>query len=164
MDTKTVAAIVGLASAALVTGQVKAGGAATGLAPYVGHYPSDKLRGSSFRTDPRVVAAVDNAVSAPDIRRHVLKAKNVVEIPILALSAGRLFARSYDPAGGGSTNWAVLISGDGTKAAVCYSTDDSKSTWYYSGKEVFSLAGSCPSEKADVEARFGLWPVGAIPN
>jgi len=98
----------------------------------------------------------------------VLVKEDVVATPIQQLSAGRLFVRSFDPAGGGSTNWAILISNDSAKAAVCYSTDavygDGGSTWYYEGEVAFTLEGSCPSEADEIENSFGTWPIGAIPG
>lgn len=138
------------------------------LAAYADHYPFDEVNGVTFRHNPVVVAAVRRAVTDSKILETVLENDDVVDTPILQLSEGRLYANSFDPRGGGSTNWAILITVDGSKTAVCFSDDAvygaGKSTWYYEGQIAFVQDGPCPGEKDDIEARFGTWPVGAIPS
>lgn len=141
---------------------------AQGLGRYVGKYPSQKVAGGRFLSEPRVVAAINAAVRDPEIRRRILSSKSAVEVPILALSAHRLFTRSFDPTGGGETNWAILITTDGKKAAVCWSTDavygDGTSTWFVDGEKAFDRSGPCPSEMNEIESSFGTWPVGGMPG
>jgi|GEM_PF-2268048 len=138
------------------------------LAGYVDHYPFDRVNGVTFRANPLVVAGVRRAVTDAKIREAVLENDDVVDTPILQLSEGRLYADSFDPKGGGSTNWAILITADGSKTAVCFSDDavygEGTSTWYYEGEVAFVQDGPCPGEKDDIEARFGTWPVGSIPG
>ena len=138
------------------------------LTGYVDHYPFDKVNGVTFRQNPLVVAGVRRAVTDAKIREAVLENDDVVDTPILQLSEGRLYADSFDPRGGGSTNWAILITADGGKTAVCFSDNavygNGTSTWYYEGEEAFVQDGPCPGEKDDIEARFGTWPVGPIPG
>ncbi len=139
------------------------------LTAYVGKYPFDPVQGVSFRQHPQVLAAVAAALpaSATDIQR-ALAATNVVETPIRPLSAGRIYARSHDPASGGEVNWAILITLDGRQAAVCYSDDavygKGDSHWYVQGKQAFSHSGPCPSEKQEIEAVLDAWPLGARPQ
>lgn len=143
--------------------------AAPPLAAYLGKYPFDRVRGISFRQHPQVVAAlaVTLPASAADIQR-ALATTDVVDRPIRQLSANRLYASSYDPAGGGVVNWAILITLDGRQAAVCYSDDavygNGSSNWYFQGKKAFSSSGPCPSDKQDLEAALGAWPLGARPK
>jgi hypothetical protein len=136
------------------------------LTAYAGKYPVDKVQGLSFLANPKVVAAVKAAAPDAEIWRQVLAPKGAVDSPILALSAGRLFSRSFDPVSGGDVNWAILITNDGGKAAVCFSTgaasDADASSWYAEGKKVFNRKGPCPNAKDEIESGFGAWPASPL--
>lgn len=142
------------------------------LSKYVGKYPSDKVDGISFTKNEAVTAAVKAALAhiprASDLEHLMLAPENAIDSAIALLSSDRLYARSFDPSSGGSINWAILITGDGTKAAICYSEEaiygSGVSRWYYKGDEAFTLEGPCPSEVAEIESAIGTWPVGALPK
>lgn len=139
---------------------------AQGLDRYVGKYPSQKIAGGPFLKDPRVVNAVNAAVHDPKIRGQIFSNGDIVETPIIALSAHRLFTRSFDPAHGGGNNWAILITTDGKKSAVCWDPGDGegRATWFADGEKAFDLSGSCPSERSEIESSLGTWPIGGIPG
>ncbi len=161
-----------LAVLALAGGPGALAAGAPPLSSYAGKYPFDQVEGIAFREHRAVVKGVTAAVSkvpaGADILGHALQPAKSVDTPILPLSGGRLYARSYDPAGGGSTNWAILITADGRETAICFSDDalygDGVSHWYFEGAEAFTLPGPCPSEQQELEGSIGPWPLGPRPE
>ena len=79
-----------------------------------------------------------------------------------------LYTRGFEPASGGDVNWGVMISADGSVAAVCYGQFADKNAqeaaWYAEGEKAFSLVMMCPSEASEIEVSFGDWPIGSIPG
>jgi hypothetical protein len=100
-----------------------------------------------------------------DIQKAVFFDGNVVGV--VTETRGRLLLHGYDPVGAGSTNWAILMIPDGSKAAVCYSTGIVKyeqgADWYFEGDQAFTLYAPCPAEEGDMET-LSNWPIGPIPG
>lgn len=147
-------------------------GKAAALAVYAGKYPFDLVDGVSFRENKVISALVKAAVARMSDRANLtplfLSPRSSVDLPIQLLSDGRLYSRSFDRSSGGETNWAILITKDENKAALCLSDDavygDGYSDWYFDGYIAFSTKGPCPSEKEEIEKAIGRWPAGPRPD
>jgi len=135
------------------------------LSRYVGKHPFDAVEGVTFFQHPAVRAAIIASGVDRDTQKSIFFDDNVVGV--VTKTRGRLLLHGYDPAGAGSTNWAILMIPDGSKAAVCYSTgvipDKQGADWYYGGDLAFTLYETCPSEEGDMES-LSNWPIGPIPG
>lgn len=139
--------------------------AAPPLSAYVGKYPFDAVDGVTFVDHPLVHTAMERS-GAPTEALDFLRNDNTVVVPIREVG-GRLMSRGFEPASGGDVNWGILISLDGQRGAVCYSTGVEEYTrgadWYIDGEKAFTLFDMCPSEAEDLNG-LGTWPIGAIPS
>lgn len=116
---------------------------AAGLARYVGRYPSDVVGGTSFIADRQVRAAVSGVVSDAAVRARVLDAQ-AVATPV-ALVDGRVLSYACEPHDCGPHNWAIAVTPDGGRAAVCYYDEErGVARWYPDGAGA-RPAGGCPS-------------------
>jgi hypothetical protein len=132
------------------------------LVAYVGKYPWDKVNGTTFKTDPRVRAAVAKATPSAEIRKVVL-GEDMIS-PIIKVG-DRLLASGWDSRSAGAANWAILAALDGSRMAVCYYTEGGGADWYVDGKVVATRhdTGGCPSEAGDL-AGLGSFPIGPMPK
>lgn len=105
------------------------------LSAYVGKHPTEPVQGVTFFQHPAVRAAIVASGADRDIQKAIVFDDNVVGV--VTPTRGRLLLHGYDPAGAGSTNWAILMIPDGSKAAVCYSTGivgyEKGADWYFEG-------------------------------
>jgi len=135
------------------------------LSAYVGKHPTEPVQGVTFFQHPDVRAAIVASGVDRDIQKSIVFDGNVVGV--VTETRGRLLLHGYDPAGAGSTNWAILMIPDGSKAAVCYSTGivgyEKGADWYFEGDVAFTLYTPCPSEEGDMES-LSNWPIGPIPG
>ena len=135
------------------------------LSAYVGKYPFDAVDGVIFVDHPLVRAAIERS-GAPAEALDFIRNDNTVVVPIREVD-GRLMSRGFEAASGGDVNWGVLISLDGSRGAVCYSTgvvpDVSGANWYIDGEKAFTRYEMCPSDAEDLVG-FGNWPIGGIPG
>lgn len=135
------------------------------LSAYVDKYPFDAVDGVRFVDHPLVRAAMERS-GAPQEALEYIRNDNTVVVPIIEVD-GRLMSRGFEAASGGDVNWGVLISVDGQRGAVCYSTGVEKYTrgadWFIDGEKAFTLFDMCPSDAEDL-AGFGTWPIGAMPG
>lgn len=135
------------------------------LSAYIGMHPTVPVQGVTFFQHPDVRAAIEASGVDRDIQKSIFFDGNVVGV--VTPTRGRLLLHGYDPAGAGSTNWAILMIPDGSKAAVCYSTGiigyEKGADWYYEGDQAFTLYTPCPSEEGDMET-LSNWPIGPIPG
>jgi hypothetical protein len=135
------------------------------LSAYVGKHPTEPVQGVTFFQHPDVRAAIVASGVDRDIQKSIVFDGNVVGVA--TATRGRLLLHGYDPAGAGSTNWAILMIPDGSKAAVCYSTGivgyEKGADWYFEGDVAFTLYTPCPSEEGDMES-LSNWPIGPIPG
>ncbi|PZO04247.1 MAG: hypothetical protein DCF29_10585 [Alphaproteobacteria bacterium] len=152
-------------SAAAATPEPGSSQAAPPLSAYVDKYPFDAVDGVTFIDHPLVRAAIERS-GAPAEALEFLRNDNTVVVPIREVD-GRLMSRGFEPAVGGDVNWGILISLDGQRGAVCYSTgvvpDVSGADWYIDGEKAFTRYEMCPSEANDLIG-FGNWPIGGIPG
>lgn len=121
-------------------------GASATLSAYVGHYPFDKVNGTSFLDQPSVIAAVDRLVSDGRIRALVLGGDGP-GTPV-ALQAGKLVAWGCETHNCGDHDWTVSIAPDGSDPSVCYhdaATMQARSRWYLAPDRVEMRDGDCPS-------------------
>lgn len=139
--------------------------AAPPLSAYVGKYPFDAVDGVMFVDHPLVRAAMERS-GAPAEALDYLRNDDTMVVPIREMD-GRLLSRGFEAASGGDVNWGMLISLDGSRGAVCYSTGVEKYTrgadWYIDGAKAFTLFDMCPSEADDLNG-LGTWPIGAMPG
>lgn len=139
--------------------------AAPPLSAYVDKYPFDAVDGVRFVDHPLVRAAMERS-GAPQEALDYIRNDNTVVVPIIEVD-GRLMSRGFEAASGGDVNWGVLISLDGQRGAVCYSTGVEKYTrgadWFIDGEKAFTLYDMCPSDAEDL-AGLGTWPIGSIPG
>lgn len=156
------------ASAPAAAGQQAAASSRRGpppLSAYIGKPPFEEVQGVSFFKHPLVRAAIEASGIDRDLQKAIVYDDTVVGV--VTPTRGRLLVSGYDPVGAGSTNWAILLVADGSKAAVCYSTgvvpDQQGADWYYEGDKVFTLYQPCPSEEGDMES-LSNWPIGPIPG
>lgn len=153
------------ASAAAPTSAPDRDGEAPPLSAYAGKHPTEPVQGVTFFQHPDVRAAIVASGVDRDIQKSIVFDGNVVGV--VTETRGRLLLHGYDPAGAGSTNWAILMIPDGSKAAVCYSTGivgyEKGADWYFEGDVAFTLYTPCPSEEGDMET-LSNWPIGPIPG
>ena len=139
--------------------------AAPPLSAYIGKYPFDAVDGVMFVDHPLVRAAMERS-GAPAEALDYLRNDDTMVVPIREMD-GRLLSRGFEAASGGDVNWGMLISLDGSRGAVCYSTGVEKYTrgadWYIDGEKAFTLFDMCPSEAGDLNG-LGTWPIGAVPG
>lgn len=149
----------------LAAGSLGAFGTVASLDAYVGKHPHEKAGPTTFLANPVVNAAIAKAVPGADIRSFIAD-RDMTTVPIRRVD-DRLLASGWDQRSGGDVNWAVLMSLDGTKTAVCYSTgvepDVRGADWYVDGTKVFTLYTRCPSRIEDLKG-LGTFPIGAIPG
>ena len=135
------------------------------LRAYLGKHPTEPIQGVSFFHHPDVRAAIIASGVDRDIQKSIFFDDNVVGV--VTETRGRLLLHGYDPAGAGSTNWAILMIPDSGKAAVCYSTGiegyEKGADWYFEGDLAFTLYTPCPAEEGDMET-LSNWPIGPIPG
>lgn len=135
------------------------------LRAYLGKHPTEPVQGVTFFQHPDVRAAIIASGVDRDIQKAIVFDDNVVGV--VTETRGRLLLHGYDPAGAGSTNWAILMVPGTRKAAVCYSTGivgyEKGADWYYEGDLAFTLYTPCPSEEGDMET-LSNWPIGPIPG
>ena len=135
------------------------------LSAYVGKYPFDAVDGMNFIDHPLIRATMERS-GAPAEALDFLRNDNTVVVPIREID-GRLLSRGFEPASGGDVNWGILISLDGQRGAVCYSTgvvpDVSGADWYIDGEKAFTRYEMCPDD-AEGLIGFGAWPIGGIPG
>jgi len=153
------------ASSAAPVAALDRNGEAPPLSAYVGKHPTEPVQGVTFFQHPDVRAAIVASGVDRDIQKSIVFDGNVVGV--VTETRGRLLLHGYDPAGAGSTNWAILMIPDGSKAAVCYSTGivgyEKGADWYFEGDVAFTLYTPCPSEEGDMET-LSNWPIGPIPG
>lgn len=151
--------------ACLVTASLGVSSIAAKLDAYVGKHPHEAVGGTTFLGDPQVKAAIDKAVPVADIRSFIAE-RDLATVPIRRID-DRLLAAGWDPKSGGDVNWAVLMSRDGKKTAICYSEgvepDARGADWYVDGKKVFTLYTKCPSRGEDLVG-LGTFPIGPVPG
>ena len=139
--------------------------AAPPLSAYVGKTPLEAVDGVTFLNHPLVRAAIDRS-GAPNEASALARSRDTVTSPIMEVQ-GRILSRGSAPASGGDVNWALLISLDGQRAAVCYSTgvvpDVSGADWYIDGEKAFTRYEMCPGDADDLIG-FGNWPIEVIPG
>lgn len=149
----------------LAAGSLGAFGTVASLDAYVGKHPHEKVGPTTFLTNPAVNAAIVKTVPDADIRNFIAD-RDMTTVPIRKID-DRLLASGWDHRSGGDVNWAVLMSRDGKKTAVCYSTgvepDVRGADWYIDGAKVFTLYTRCPSRTEDLKG-LGTFPIGAIPG
>lgn len=109
-----------VSSAPVATAAAAKDGEAPPLSAYIGKHPTEPIQGVTFFQHPAVRAAIVASGADRDIQKAIVFDDNVVGV--VTETRGRLLLHGYDPAGAGSTNWAILMIPDGSKAAVCYST------------------------------------------
>ena len=135
------------------------------LDAYVGKHPHEKADPTTFLTNPVVNAAIAKAVPDADIRNFIAD-PDMTTVPIRRID-DRLLASGWDHRSGGDVNWAVLMSLDGKKTAVCNSTGVEPNVrgadWYVDGVKVFTLYARCPSKTEDLQG-LGTFPIGPIPG
>ena len=135
------------------------------LRAYLGKHPTEPVQGVTFFQHPDVRAAIIASGVDRDIQKAIVFDDNVVGV--VTETRGRLLLHGYDPAGAGSTNWAILMVPESRKAAVCYSTGivgyEKGADWYYEGDQAFTLYTPCPAEEGDMET-LSNWPIGPIPG
>ncbi len=140
--------------------------AAPPLSAYVGKYPFDAVDGVMFVDHPLVRAAMERS-GAPAEALDFIRNDDTMVVPIKEVGGGRLMSRGFEAASGGDVNWGVLISVDGSRGAVCYSTGVEEykrgADWYIDGEKAFTLFDMCPGEADDLNG-LGTWPIGAVPN
>lgn len=113
------------------------------LSGYVGHYPFDKVGGTSFLDLPLVRKAVAGAVPDAKVRDWIFD-KAGPQTPI-AMIGGKLAAWGCEAHNCGAHQWTVLIAPDGGNAEVCYLPDGAdKPDWYAHGARE-SRSDACPS-------------------
>ena len=153
------------ASAPAATAAAAKDGEAPPLSAYIGKHPTEPIQGVTFFQHPAVRAAIVASGADRDIQKAIVFDDNVVGV--VTETRGRLLLHGYDPAGAGSTNWAILMIPDGSKAAVCYSTGivgyEKGADWYFEGDLAFTLYTPCPAEEGDMET-LSNWPIGPIPG
>ena len=139
--------------------------AAPPLSAYVDKYPFDAVDGVRFIDHPLVRAAMERS-GAPEEALDYIRNDNTVVVPIIEVD-GRLMSRGFEAASGGDVNWGILISLDGQRGAVCYSTGVEKYTrgadWFIDGEKAFTLYDMCPGDAEDL-AGLGTWPIGGLPG
>lgn len=139
--------------------------AAPPLSAYIGKYPFDAVDGVMFVDHPQVQAAMEHS-GAPAEALDFIRNDDTMVVPIREVG-GRLMSRGFEAASGGDVNWGMLISADGSRGAVCYSTgvEEHKrgADWYIDGEKAFTLFDMCPSEADDLNG-LGTWPIGAVPG
>lgn len=115
------------------------------LFAHVGRLPSDVVNGTAFLADPRVRAAVEAAVSDPEVRRWVLR-EDVTSNPIGSRD-GRIIATGCESHNCGPHHWSILIDTEGTSAEVCYAQNSTleRATWYVAGRPAEERPGDCPA-------------------
>jgi hypothetical protein len=116
-----------------------------GLGKYVGAYPFDKRGGTTFLADPRVRQAVVR--HAPLALQKTLLSAGVAG-PITR-AAGAILSNGCEPHNCGAHSWAILISPDGTRAAICHADWDvaEQGVWYQNRVRIgVQPDGSCPGE------------------
>ena len=152
-------------SAAAATPAPSTSQTAPPLSAYVDKYPFDAVDGVRFVDHPLVRAAMERS-GAPQEALDFIRNDNTVVVPIVEVD-GRLMSRGFQAASGGDVNWGVLISLDGQRGAVCYSTgvvpDERGADWYIDGDKAFTHYDMCPSDADDL-VRFGTWPIGRMPG
>ena len=152
-------------SAAAATPAPSTSQTAPPLSAYVDKYPFDAVDGVRFVDHPLVRAAMERS-GAPQEALDYIRNDNTVVVPIIEVD-GRLMSRGFEAASGGDVNWGMLISLDGQRGAVCYSTGVEKYTrgaeWFIDGEKAFTLYDMCPSDAEDL-AGLGNWPIGGIPG
>lgn len=131
------------------------------LLAYDRKYPHDVVDGVTFVNHP-AVKAVTARSGAPAEALALIAETDLVVTPVRR-AGERLLTSGFDPQHGGVDHWAILISADGTKGAVCYSNADGGSDWFIEGGKAFTLDGVCPSKPDEIEG-LGDWPIGAIPS
>jgi hypothetical protein len=118
------------------------------LSVYVGHYPFDRVRGTTFLAHPRVRATVAAAVPDRRIRGWIFERAGP-HTPITRLRDGRLASFGCEAHNCGSHNWAILIDPAGREAEVCYHDDAAigrRSRWYARGRAPVLRAAGCQPE------------------
>lgn len=132
--------------------------AATNLAGYAGKYPFDKVGGTSFSGNPAVRQQIVR--HAPVVLHKTLLSGNVVASPI-GRQGHLLAAGMCEPHNCGLHNWTVLISTDGTRAAICHTDQEvaAQGIWYQNRAKIATQDdGACPNAPglvpAAVLARF----------
>lgn len=131
------------------------------LLAYDRKYPHDAVDGVTFVNHPAVKAIIARS-GAPAEALALIAETDLVVTPVRR-AGERLLTSGFDPQHGGVDHWAILISADGTKGAVCYSNADGGSDWFADGVKAFTLDGVCPSKPDEIEG-LGDWPIGAIPS
>ncbi|MCR4266552.1 hypothetical protein [Nitratireductor sp. ZSWI3] len=147
---------------------------AVDLRSYAGRYPWDPVEGVPFFDNPAVKGAVTAAVADADIRQAVLAETGggrAVSFPMVAVG-DRLYMNAFDAASAGDTSWGLLISADGTDAAVCFSTfveagtkeeggsgSSIRSSWYADGEVFLTGKFPCPAnDEIEDAAQYRVLP------
>jgi hypothetical protein len=106
---------------------------APAVSAYVGKYPFDKVRGMAFTQHPVVVRAVKAALLGSIIQSRVLD-PNSTSGPI-ARQGDFIVSWACEPHNCGFHQWAIVLTGSGRKAAVCYYNEDLSegARWFVDG-------------------------------
>ncbi len=128
------------------------------LTPYIGKYPFEVVVGHRFLDHPAVKAAIAAAVAGPDARAQVVFADNVLGVPIVRVTGGRILTWRGARRAEDRYNRAVVIAPEGMKGEVCIFeavVDDPElwfATWHIPGQSPAMKQGDCPSAAEDYPA------------
>lgn len=124
------------------------GPTAPALAGYAGKGPTEKVDGVSFMEHPLVVAGIEKAIAAGEIRDWVLKDDAGPATPIVSKD-GRLLSWRCQQHNCGDHNWTVAIDPASAVTEVCYHKVEltgEGSRWYKPGVAPEKRDEPCPSE------------------
>lgn len=117
------------------------------ISAYVGKYQFDKVRGVAFPRHPLVVQRVKAALAGSGIQSRVLD-PNSTSVPI-ARQGDFIVSWACERHNCGSHQWAIVLTGSGRKASVCYYNEDLSegARWFVDGKVgLVSPEGDCQFE------------------
>lgn len=127
------------------------------ISAYVGKYPFDKVRGVSFPQHPLVVQRVKAALAGSVIQSRVLD-PNSTSVPI-ARQGDFIVSWACEPHNCGSHQWAVVLTGSGRKASVCYYNEDlaEGARWFVDGSVgLVEPEGDCQFETVPAQIALML--------
>lgn len=114
-----------------VSATLIAAAASTGLSGYVGKYPFDKVNGVSFLANAQVRQQVARHI--PVALQKTILSPNIVGSPIARVSPSLIAATMCEQHNCGPHNWSILISADGSRAAICHVNWEEEQTgaWFH---------------------------------
>lgn len=112
---------------------------------YLGKYPFDKVDGSSWRSNPGIIAAIDSIVSDPQVRGDVLHGDGPAT-PI-RMAGGKLVSWACEAHNCNVHEWATLVDPANGAVQICEADEartPGKSVWFSAaGREVRAIG--CPA-------------------